>query len=153
MTITLPANSIQLLISDKQKYTEWLKLQTTALEKKGGYLTCTVELPKRPRTTGEGSQNSHIHGHCGNIAEQLNMDKEHVYEAIKRMAVGTFGYPTWLNPMDGKEEPLPQHYASVEQASLLIEMCHHFADSNRLWLMETVDGRAVKTLNGKEMKL
>ena len=152
MTITLPASSIQLQITDKQKYAEWLKLQTRALEKKGGYLTITVEEPKRPRTTGEGSQNSHIHGHCGNIAEQLSMDKDHVYTAIKRMAVGTFGYPTWLNPVDGTEEPLPQHFASVEQASLLIRMCHEFADSHKMWLIETIDKKAMKTLYGKEMK-
>ena len=153
MTITLPASSIQLIITDKALYAQWLKLQTRALEKKGGYLTVTVEEPKRPRTTGEGSQNSHIHGHCGNIAEQLSMDKEHVYTAIKRMAVGTFGYPTWLNPMDGTEEPLPQHFASVEQASLLIQMCHQFADTNKLWLIENIENRTVKTLFGKEIKV
>ena len=153
MTITLPASFIQLLIPDKARYAEWLKLQTMALEKKGGYLTITVESPKRPRTTGENSQNSHIFGHCGNIAEQLSMDKDHVYEAVKRMAVGTLGYPTWLNPLDGVEEPLPQHFASVEQASLLIQMCHVFADSHKLWLMETVGTKAVKMLFGKEVKV
>jgi len=150
MTITLEAKNIQLNIRDTDKYTEWIKLQSEAIEKKGGFLTITLEFPKRPRTTGELSQNNHIMGHCRDIAEQLDYQVDYVYEAIKRMACGTLGYPTHLNEIDGTEEPLPQKYASVEQASLLIKMCHVFADRNHLWLIEQENGQPVKTVYGKK---
>jgi hypothetical protein len=104
--------------------------------KHAGFLTVSFELPHRPRTTGEHSQNNLIHGWCRAIALALGYDEPMVYEAMKRMAVGN-GYPTWQNPLDGKEEPRPMHYSSVEEASIVSQTIEVFAGEHGIILPET----------------
>jgi len=108
----------------------------------------TFGTPQKARSTGERSQNSCIHGWCAEIADQLSLPQEQVYEAIKRMAVGSRGYPTYCNILDGVETPLPQRYASLHQAQMLIEQIKEFADANGLSLTEYIDGKAVKCTGG-----
>lgn len=108
----------------------------------------TLGTPVKARTTGDRSQNSCIHGWCAEIAEQLDLPPEQVYDAIKRMAVGSRGYPTYCNALDGMETPMPQRYASVEQAQMLIETIKEFADYNGLALTEYIDGKAQKCVSG-----
>jgi len=110
----------------------------------------TLGTPQKARSTGERSQNSCIHGWCDEVAEQLALPQEQVYDAIKRMAVGSRGYPTYCNALDGMETPMPQRYASVEQAQMLIETIKEFADSNGLSLTEYIDGKAQKCTGGKK---
>lgn len=138
-------------LTDQTTLQQLADLWDKALAKHGGYATVTIELPKRPRSTGYRSQNSHVQGHCESIAEQLGYEQTQVYDAIKRMAVGTFGYPTHMNEMDGVEEPKPQRFATVEEANLLIKMCHHFADAHNFWLIEIEDKNPVKMLHGKRI--
>jgi len=108
----------------------------------------TLGTPQKARSTGERSQNSCIHGWCADIADQLSLPQEQVYEAIKRMAVGSRGYPTYCNTLDGVETPLPQRHASVQQANMLIETIEEYADSNNLYLTQYIDGKAVKCTGG-----
>jgi hypothetical protein len=112
----------------------------------------TFGTPQKARSTGDRSQNSCIHGWCAELADQLSLPQEQVYEAIKRMAVGSRGYPTYCNPLDGIETPMPQRFASVEQAQMLLETIKEFADSNRLSLTEYIDGKAVKCVSGVDIR-
>ena len=135
-------------LSDIKILNQLAAIAETSESKSSGFVTVTIGLPKKPRTTGYRSQNSHIMGHCSTIADQLgDYSTDEVYHAIKRMAVGTFGYPTRYNDLEGIEEPKPQRYASTAEANLLIDMCHHFADQHGLYLIEYEGKKAVRVQN------
>jgi hypothetical protein len=153
ISFTAPFNQIFFDTKHQGTLVKLEALGMTLKDKKLQDVTVTIELPKRPRSTGYRSQNSHVRGHCESIAEQLETySQDEVYEAIKRMAVAEFGYPSRLNEMDGKEAPLQQRNATVEEANLLIKMCHHFADTHGLWLIEYEDKKAVKMIGGKRIE-
>jgi len=101
--------------------------------KHGGCITVDISTPKRPRTTGPHSQNSCVWGWVETIAEVLDMDRDRVYQAMKRMAVDN-GYPTVLNELDGCEEPKSQADATVEECSILLKTIEIFAGVNGIAL-------------------
>jgi len=114
----------------------------------------TLGTPRKARSVGRGSQNNGIRGWCGEIADQMStpdeaIDPEDVYQAMKRIAVGELGYPTVLNPVDGKEEPISISQASTEQASMVIRVVKRFADEHGFYLTEIVEGRPMRLLGGK----
>ena len=119
-----------------------------------GYVTLTLDAPKRPRTTGERSQNSALWGWCSDIADQLSTmpDQDYTPEQVKaamcRMAVSE-GYPTALS-IDGVEEPMPTRHASVEQMSVVLSVIVRFADEHSLYLTEyDGDGIPRRMVGGK----
>ena len=117
-------------------------------EKNSGYVTLTTEAPKRPRTTGERSQNSALWGWCSDIADQLHYTDEQVKAAMCRMAVSE-GYPTALS-IDGVEEPMPTRHASVEQMYVVLSVIVRFADEHSLYLTEyDGDGIPRRMVGGK----
>jgi hypothetical protein len=122
----------------------------------GGYITITLGTPKRPRSTGSRSQNSKVWGMCSDIADQfqangIELSREKVYEAMKRMAVEE-GYPTRFNPIDGIEEPESQSRVSVEQDKILINVIQRFADENSLYLTEIDEnGQVCRCIGGKKL--
>lgn len=117
------------------------------LEKRGGYLHITIGLPQKDKSTGPRSENNWIHGSCSLMAEQLGYSEElgkaqgteYVKDAMKRMAVGLYGYPTVLNHIDGHEEPMSLAYASSEQAQMVINTILDFCALQGLWLIRYVD--------------
>jgi hypothetical protein len=126
-SITLPANNIQLFIKDRDKYAEWLKLQNKALNSKAGYLTIQVDLPKKPRTTGEKSQCNFVNGAIQQIAKETGNDFSDLKMYFKMKAVSR-GYPLMMR--EGKivyskvtGEPLPESEANVStvEAGYLID--------------------------------
>ena len=119
--------------------------------KSSGYVTLTLDAPKRPRTTGERSQNSALWGWCSDIAEQLDYTPDQVKAAMCRMAVSE-GYPTTLS-IDGVEEPMPTRYASIEQMSVILSVIVRFADENSLYLTEyDGDGIPKKRVGGRDAR-
>ena len=122
----------------------------------GGFVTVTLGTPKRPRSTGPRSQNSKVWGMCSDIADQfeasgIELSREKVYEAMKRMAVHE-GYPTRFNPIDGIEEPESQSRVSVEQDQILIAVVQRFADENSLYLTEYDEsGTSFRCIGGKKL--
>jgi hypothetical protein len=112
------------------------------LEKNNNYVHLTVGSPQRRISTGDRSENNWIHGACKNIAEQLDYESgEYVKQAMKRMAVGMYGYPTVMNDIDGHEEPMSLAYASGQQAQMVIDTILDFCSMNGLWLIRYVDDR------------
>lgn len=99
-----------------------------------------VELssPRRPRSTGPGSQSAHFHGHVGQIAQYLNCSVEMAKRYMKVLASIQFGYPSERMTRDGITvvEPQSEAKASTDEESLLIEMCHAWASQNGLSLYE-----------------
>lgn len=113
------------------------------LKKRNGYLHVMLGTPQKKKSTGPRSEINLIHGSCDSIAEQLGyyerMGKgeavEYVKEAMKRMAVGSRGYPTMINEIDGHEKPMSLAYASSEQAQMVIDTILDFCSINDLWLI------------------
>jgi hypothetical protein len=89
-------------------------------------------------------------GWSRDIAEQLGLEPDAVYDAMKRMAVAE-GYPTRLNPIDGAEEPESSANVSAEQYSKLLETIKLFADTHGLYLTEIVNGARIKTIGGAKV--
>lgn len=61
-------------------------------ERKGGYVSLILHPPRKPRTTGEKSQNHAINGFCQQIAVSTGQPFDDVKKHCKQVAVG-MGYP------------------------------------------------------------
>lgn len=130
-TLLVPAGNLPALavIAEKAK-------------KRGGYITLSISLPKRPKSTGERSQLNRHWGHCEDIADQLSTikrsyTKREIDDAIRRMAVSEH-LPTFLN-IDGQEEPIHLSEMSMEEANVVERVKQRFCDENDLWLHEYDD--------------
>jgi len=95
----------------------------------------TISRPKNAKRTGEGTRLNLVHLWFREIAQQLVMDEETVKGAMKRMSV-TEGWPTCLNPIDGKEEPISIAWASEEHMKILTSVTELFAALNGLSLSQ-----------------
>ena len=103
------------------------KIMKSSHDKNNGYLTTTIELPRRPRTTGEKSQNNYYWKLIAYIAEYTGSDSGYIHSIIKSLAVGR-GYPQKIEgdkklflPFTDMPEGKPFRDASVEEAIILIE--------------------------------
>jgi hypothetical protein len=110
-----------------------------AVLRHGGYGALSVDTPRRPRTTGERSQNHHFNGHCQTIAVETGCSFDAVKAHIKRLAVD-IGYPFDTLP-DGTVAPKSEADASVEDAIKLIDAAHRFAAEYQIRLREGDDER------------
>lgn len=111
-------------------------------------LRVEISKVKRPRSTGRGSQNNHVWGHCTDIAAQLDdYNENEIEEAMKRMAVSE-GYPTKMS-VDGAEVPKPFRDASIEEAKILLDVIHRFADIHNLYLTENDDEGEYQSIGGR----
>lgn len=92
--------------------------------KNGGYAYVAIQPPKRPRTTGEKSQNHLLNGNITQICEETGNTYDDVKLAIKEMAV-EMGYP--YKVINGKVIPIGEHESSTIECSLLIEASYLLA--------------------------
>lgn len=109
----------------------------------GSRFRVTVRKPKKPRTTGKHSLNTHFNGHIQEICQELGTDFEDTKLYIKRKALAQ-GYPFLRN--DAGEivysmvdnEPLPQHErdADTKEAAILVDTAHWFAAEHMIALTE-----------------
>lgn len=101
-------------------------------EKRGGFVSFTLSAPRKPRTTGDKSQNHHLNGHIQQISLSTGQPFEDVKKYVKSRAID-MGYPMlyrdgvlvldlWDNPIGISEAD-----ASTEECSLLIESAHMVA--------------------------
>lgn len=93
--------------------------------KAAGWALITLQPPKRPRTTGEGSQNHHLNGHIGQIALETGNCQSAVKIVVKELAVEQFGYPAVK--VGNKTVPQSESECSTEECGMLIEACHLLA--------------------------
>lgn len=105
--------------------------------KKGKPVHITVASPRQAKKTGEGSRLNLVHLWFREIAQQLDMDEDQVKDAMKRMSVSE-GWPTCLNPVDGKEEPVGMRWVSEESMGIIANVTELFAMLNGLNLSKEV---------------
>ncbi len=92
---------------------------------RGGYLSLTIDLPKRPRSTGDLSQNHHLWGHAEQIGEHLGYDRREMLYLIAEM---TPGWP--MAEYKGKMIPRSESLIDSETSARAIETAHRIASEN-----------------------
>lgn len=120
-----------------------VELLQRAAEKHGGYLSVTLELPKRPRSTGQHSQNHRINGFIQQICAETGNDFDDVKMYCKRKALRR-GYPVKTdakgNPLysiqTGEVIPESESKIDVQAAGLLIEEIEQLAAELGIMLEE-----------------
>lgn len=103
-------------------------------DKYGDYVLVTMQPPKHPRTTGEGSQNHHLNGHILQICNETGNDYDSVKDAIKMIAVENMGYP--YKTIGKKIVPLRERESSTDECAKLIEAAHILAADLGIILQE-----------------
>lgn len=127
------ADRVTILIPDYAR-DAWLVLAGNQSVRKARQLYVKLAAPRRPRTTGKRSQNTHIHGHAQQIAEYTGDYVEDVINEAKRRAVAS-GYPTRANSF-GHIVPISEREASTLEAGMVIDELHHIASDLDVKLKE-----------------
>ena len=94
-------------------------------DKHNDYVLVTIAPPKRPRTTGDGSQNHHLNGHIMQICNVTGNDYEAVKNAVKMIAVEQMRYP--YTDFHGVITPKGESESSTDECAKLIEAAHILA--------------------------
>lgn len=103
-------------------------------DKNNGYMLVTLQPPKRPRTTGEHSQNRHLNSHIMQICNETGNDFDSVKDAVKMLAVENMGYP--YKTIAGRIVPQRERECSTTECALLIEAAHVLAADLGIILQE-----------------
>ena len=103
-------------------------------DKHNDYVLVTLQPPKKPRTTGEGSQNHHLNGHIMQISIETSAGYSAVKDEVKRIAVETMGYPYEI--VNGHIHPKGESDSSTDECALLIEAAHVLAADLGIILQE-----------------
>jgi hypothetical protein len=110
--------------------------------KSNEFVTVTIELPKRPRSTGYKSQNHHFNGDCQTIATETGNSFADVKKYVKQKAIDR-GYPMLLDDsgnvkldLFGNVQGISESDASVEECALLIDTAHQLAAELNIKLEE-----------------
>ena len=125
------------VIVPSDRFADWAALRKDKKYDASNQLYVKVGTPKRPRTTGYRSSNSHIHGHAQQIGEFTGDYKEDVINEAKRRAV-THGYPTRQNSF-GNIVPVSERDISTTEAGMLIDELHMIASDIDVTLKEYDD--------------
>ena len=78
---------------------EWLDL-AARIKKRGAHqMYIKLGLPRKPRSTGYRSQNTHVHGHASQIAESVGESKSKIIADAVSLASGQLGedFPTYVD--------------------------------------------------------
>ena len=103
-------------------------------DKHNDYVLVTLQPPKKPRTTGEGSQNHHLNGHIMQICNETGNSYDVIKYCVKMIAVEQMGYPYKL--IAGHIVPQPESESSTDECALLIEAAHVLAAQLEIILQE-----------------
>ena len=103
-------------------------------DKNNDYVLVTMQPPKRPRTTGEGSQNHHLNGHIMQICNETGNDYDTIKYCVKMLAVEQMGYP--YKTIAGHILPQPESKSSTDECAKLIEAAHVLAAQLSIILQE-----------------
>ena len=103
-------------------------------DKNNDYVLVTLQPPKRPRTTGKGSQNHHLNGHIMQICNAIGQDYETIKYCVKMIAVEQMGYP--YKTIAGHIVPQPESESSTDECAKLIEAAHVLAADLGIILQE-----------------
>ncbi len=103
-------------------------------DKHNRFVLLTLQPPKRPRTTGKGSQNHHLNGHIIQICNETGNSYDAIKYCVKMLAVEEMGYPYEI--IDGHIWPKAEHESSTDECALLIEAAHVWAAQHGIILQE-----------------
>ena len=103
-------------------------------DKNNDYVLVTMQSPKRPRTTGENSQNHHLNGHIMQICNETGSSYNAVKDEIKRIATEEMGYP--YEEINGHIHPIGESESSTDECAKLIEAAHVLAADLGIILQE-----------------
>ena len=103
-------------------------------DKHNDYVLLTIQPPRKPRTTGEHSQNHHLNGHIMQICNETGNDYDTVKDAVKQLAVEQMGYP--YKTIGGRIVPQRERECSTDECALLIEAAHVLAADLGIILQE-----------------
>lgn len=103
-------------------------------DKHNDYVLVTLQPPKKPRTTGEGSQNHHLNGHIMQICNETCNSYDVIKYCVKMIAVEKMGYP--YKTIAGHIVPQPESESSTDECALLIEAAHILAADLEIILQE-----------------
>lgn len=92
---------------------------TKCRDKHNDYVLVTIAPPKKPRTTGDGSQNHMLNGNIMQICNETGNDYDTVKLAVKMIAVEQLDYP--YKTIAGNVIPLRERESSTIECSKLIE--------------------------------
>ena len=103
-------------------------------DKNNDYVLVTLQPPKKPRTTGKGSQNHHLNGHIMQICNETDNSYDVIKYCVKMIAVEQMGYPH--KTIAGHIVPQPESESSTDECALLIEAAHILAAQLSIILQE-----------------
>ena len=103
-------------------------------DKHNRFVLLTLQPPKRPRTTGKGSQNHHLNGHIIQICNETGNSYDAIKYCVKMLAVEEMGYPYEI--IDGHIWPKAEHESSTDECAKLIEAAHVWAAQHGIILQE-----------------
>ena len=103
-------------------------------DKNNDYVLVTMQPPKRPRTTGENSQNHHLNGHIMQICNETQNSYNAVKDEIKRIATEEMGYT--YEEINGHIHPIGESESSTDECAKLIEAAHVLAADLGIILQE-----------------
>ena len=103
-------------------------------DKHNRFVLLTLQPPKRPRTTGKGSQNHHLNGHIIQICNETGNSYDAIKYCVKMLAVEEMGYPYEI--IDGYIWPKAEHESSTDECAKLIEAAHVWAAQHGIILQE-----------------
>lgn len=98
------------------------------------YWCVKISRPRKPRTTGEKSQNHHINGHIQQICTETGNTFSAVKERMKVLAIDR-GYPIETLP-DSAVMPKSEADIDTVEAGYLIDTIHQFAAEWGIRLIE-----------------
>lgn len=147
--VTIPAckvtnrNGHYAIVAPGHARASMIALLKYAHEKRGGFISATYDLPRRPRSTGKNSQNSHVWGHASQIAAETGNDVDDVMKEAKHQAISR-GYPAAMDPdgnpirIYGTDQIKGESTAdiSVEECKILIDVLHQIAGEFSIKLEE-----------------
>ncbi len=105
------------------------------------YYYLKIDTPRKPRTTGKESQNTHVNGHAQQIAMETGQPFEDVKKRAKQGGL-TMGYPILQDEngpvLDfwGEAQGISEADCSTEEAAILIEALHLLAAELEIDLIE-----------------
>ena len=114
----------------KERFDELLRLLRTL---KNNQIYVELGKPKRPRTTGEKSQNHALNGAIQPICEETGNDFDTVKAYVKNMAI-SLGYP--FDTFKGKVIPWSESRTDTVQCRMLIDCVHRLAAELSITLKE-----------------
>ena len=115
---------------NSMSYNEFL---LTRKKFKNDYCRCRLSPPRKPRTTGEKSQNHHLNGHIQQICVETGNSFDHVKIAVKLRAV-EMGFP--FRTIAGQIIPYSETETDTAQCGILIESAHIIAAELGIFLRE-----------------